>query len=107
MDDRKLGRTNFIRTHPLVSLWIVLAITPLPVGAWLLAVRYMPACSEWRKEVQASAQSAIRERYIGFGNREAVDDAYRSEGSGYDDIMNSLLGSAEHELADSRPFACI
>lgn len=95
----------FIRSHPFLSTWIVLTLIPLVAGGALLVVRYMPACSEWRQEVRESAQDAMGARYL--GNRRSADIAYQSEGSGYADIMKSLLKSAERERAESRPFACI
>ena len=98
---------GFIRTHPYLSLWIVVTITPLVVGASLLAIRYMPPCVGWRAEVTRNARVAMKERYIGSGDRKAVDQAYQSEGMGYADILNALRRTAEYELAESRPFACI
>lgn len=107
MVDTETGRPSFIRAHPFISVWIALTVTPLLIGAGLLAIRYMPPCADWRREVRESAEETMKARYIGFGNRRAVDAAYQSEGMGYADIMDSLLNTAEHELADSRPFACI
>ena len=105
--DYRADNTTFIRRHPFVSLWIALTVTPLLIATGLLVVRSMPACSQWRQQVRASAEDAMKTRYLGAGNREAVDRAYQTEGSGYADIMESLLDTAEYELADSRPFACI
>ena len=107
MIEEEGGQRGFIRSHPLLSLWIALTIAPLVIAAGLLAIRYMPPCAEWRREVRQSAEDAMKERYIGFGNRRAVDAAYQSEGMGYADIMDSLMTTAEYEFARSRPFACI
>lgn len=65
MIEEEIRQRGFIRSHPLFSLWIALTVTPLVIAAGLLAIRYMPACAEWRREVRQSAQIAMKERYIG------------------------------------------
>lgn len=105
--DRDSSSRWFLRRHPIVSAWIALTLAPVLLAIFLLAVRFAPACSEWRNKVQAAAEDAMGARYMGLGRPPLVDAAYRSEGSGYADIMKSLLRTAEYEMADTRPFACL
>ena len=97
-----------IKRHPLITaLFTLFFIVPALFLSAMAVANNLPACKRWKLEVNDRAIERMGDLYMGGADRKKVDDAYASELTGYDEIMEQLRDTVAHEMKASRPPLCV
>ena len=98
---------GIVRRHPFLTLTLLVLLSPLAVLGTVVAAQQLPACREWRAEVEETTDARMRNRYLGNGNAQDFDRAYHHWDATYRETRDGVRAQVAHELSAERPGLCL
>jgi hypothetical protein len=98
---------GIVRRHPLLSLVLGLALSPLLVLGGIVVAQQRPSCERWRAEVEATTDARMRTRYLGGGNAQEFDYAYRHWDTTFEETRAGVRAQVALEAREGRPGLCL
>lgn len=81
--------------------------SPLLVLGGIVVAQQRPSCAEWRTQVEAITDGRMRHRYMGDGNAQKFDHAYRHWDTTFEETRAGVRAQVAFELAEDRPDLCL
>jgi hypothetical protein len=95
-----------IRRHPWLTCAALLLLSPLFAIGAIEVAQHAPVCSDWRAEVEEITDSRMRTRYLGDGDAQEFDRAYRHWETTFKETRAGVRAQVAHDLAEDRPGLC-
>ncbi len=82
-------------------------LSPVLVLGGIVVAQHRPSCSEWRAQVEEITDARMRHRYLGDGNAQAFDKAYRHWDATFEETRRDVRAQVALELKEIRPDLCL
>ena len=84
----------------------VLLLSPALVFGGVVLAQQRPACAEWREQVEETTSARMSTRYLGDGDEQAFDHAYRHWDTTFRETRKDVRAQVAMELSEDRPGLC-
>lgn len=98
---------GIVRRHPVLSVVLAVTFSPLLVLGGIVVAQQRPSCAEWAAEVEEITDGRMRDRYLGDGNPQEFDDAYRHWDTTFEETRKGVRAQVAFDLKEDRPDLCL